>query len=110
MHMDYLDSIIKAFLGALGGGIFALIMFFIKIELRKIKVFKAEHDAIIKSLKSLSHDSLFRCCRDLRDKDEITEYERENLDHLYVGYSALGLNGTGKKLYEENASKPTTRE
>ena len=92
MHMDYLDSIIKAFLGALGGGIFALIVFFIK------------------SLKSLSHDSLFRCCRDLRDKDEITEYERENLDHLYVGYSALGLNGTGKKLYEENASKPTTRE
>ena len=36
--MDYLDSIIKAFLGALGGGIFALIMFFIKIELRKIKI------------------------------------------------------------------------
>ena len=108
--MDYLDSIIKAFLGALGGGIFALIVFFIKIELRKIKVFKAEHDAIIKSLKSLSDDSVCRCCRDLRDKDEITEYERENLDHLYVGYSALGLNGTGKKLYEENASKPTTRE
>lgn len=108
--MDYLDSIIKAFLGALGGGIFALLVFFIKIELRKIKEFKAEHEAIVKSLKALSHDSLFRYCRDLRDKDEITEAERENLDHLYVGYSALGLNGTGKKLYEENASKPTTRE
>lgn len=108
--MDYLDSIIKAFLGALGGGIFALLMFFIKIELRRIKDFKAEHEAIVKSLKALSHDSLFRCCRDLRDKDEITEIERENLDHLYVGYSALGLNGTGKKLYEENANKPTTRE
>ena len=110
MHMDYLDSIIKAFLGALGGGIFALLVFFIKIELRKIKDFKVEHDAIVKSLKALSHDSFFRYCRDLRDKDEITESERENLDHLYVGYSALGLNGTGKKLYEENASKPTTRE
>ena len=108
--MDYLDYIIKAFFGALGGGIFALLMFFIKIELRRIKDFKAEHEAIVKSLKALSHDSLFRCCRDLRDKDEITEVERENLDHLYVGYSALGLNGTGKKLYEENASKPTTRE
>lgn len=108
--MDYLDAIIKAFFGALGGGIFALLMFFIKIELRRIKDFKAEHEAIVKSLKALSHDSLFRCCRDLRDKDEITEVERENLDHLYVGYSALGLNGTGKRLYEENASKPTTRE
>ena len=108
--MDYMDSIIKAFLGALGGGIFALIMFFIKIELRKIKDFKVEHEAVVKSLKALSHDSLFRYCRYLRDKDEITESERENLDHLYVGYSALGLNGTSKKLYEENATKPTTRE
>ena len=108
--MDYMDSIIKAFLGALGGGIFALIMFFIKIELRKIKDFKLEHEAVVKSLKALSHDSLFRYCRYLRDKDEITESERENLDHLYAGYSALHLNGTGKKLYEENASQPTTKE
>ena len=96
--MDYMDSIIKAFLGALGGGIFALIMFFIKIELRKIRDFKLEHEAVVKSLKALSHDSLFRYCRYLRDKDEITESERENLDHLYAGYSALDLNGTGKKL------------
>lgn len=108
--MEYLDSIIKAFLGALGGGIFALIVFFVKIELRKIKDFKVEHEAIVKSLKALSHDSLFRYCRYLRDKEEITESERENLDHLYAGYSALDLNGTGKKLYEENASKPTTSE
>lgn len=108
--MDYMDSIIKAFLAALGGGIFTLIVFFIKTRIRKINDFKKEHDAILISLRALSHDSLFRYCRYLRDKDEITESERENLDHLYAGYSALDMNGTGKKLYEENASKPTTGE
>ena len=52
-----LDSIIKAFLGALGGGIFALIVFFIKIELRKIKVFNTNRRDGVARFSRMNYDS-----------------------------------------------------
>lgn len=91
--MEYIDYIVKAFIGLMCAGVFGACVEYVKRSIIKQR-------AIEKEIKALAHDALFRFCREIMAQSYITEYQLENLEHLYGGYSGLGMNGTGKKLYE----------
>lgn len=67
---------------------------------------KDEMKTIKFSLEALAHDSFFRDCRKLIDKDSITEEELENHNYLYKAYHSLGLNSTGDRMHEIILEKP----
>lgn len=85
--------VMNAFLAAIGAGILTLIIICVKWLWKKITA-----DSL--TLRALAHDSFFRMARELVAKDYVTESELENLEILYKGYKAQGLNGTGKRMYE----------
>ena len=91
--------IINSILGACGAGIFTGICLWVKTLYKKSKAYD-------KSLKALAHDAYFRYCRYLMPNETLTEAEMENLTYLYESYHALGLNGTGDKLYQQISAKP----
>lgn len=92
------DVLLKAFFSACGAGILTLIIFAVKMIVKKIKV-----DDM--TIEALAHDAYFRHCRHLLQFDEIPEEELENHEMLYRAYKAQGLNGTGDKLHQEIISK-----
>ncbi len=100
--MNVMTIILTSFLSAIGAGILTLIVLCIKWLIRKITA-----DQV--TLKALAHDSFFRMCRYVRMNGEMTESELENINFLYKGYKAQGLNGTGDKLYEECMDLPITK-
>ena len=62
--------------------------------------------AYFRAVRSLTHDSFFRYCRYVLKEEELTTETLENLEHLHESYKALGLNGTGEKLYEQCKALP----
>ncbi len=54
-----------------------------------------------KALLALLHDKLYYLCQHFIEKGRISTDELENIEYLYKPYSALGGNGTCKRLYEE---------
>ena len=62
-----------------------------------------------KALLALLHDKMYYLCQHFINKGEITTDELENLEYLYKPYSALGGNGTCKRLYEEVLRLPITK-
>ena len=94
-----INNIINLVLAAVVGALIVWVKTSVKNRTNKDK-------AIETAVKSLAHDALFRQCRYLLDKDYITEGELDNLNHLFAGYEALGMNGTGKQLYEQVKDKP----
>lgn len=93
------ENIFNSLLAACGGGLLTLIVLLIKIVYQKFR-----NDAL--TLKALAHDSFFRYCRYLLAEDSVSEHELENLNYLYNGYKAQGLNGTGDKLFRAVMDKP----
>lgn len=94
--------ILNSFLAAIGGGLLTLIILCIKWLWRKITA-----DQL--TLKALAHDSFFRMCRYVLMDGEVIETELENLEYLYKGYKAQGLNGTGDKLYRDCMNLPVQK-
>lgn len=92
------DYILKSFIGLACAGVFGAAVEYVKRSLTKQKVIETE-------IKALAHDALFRCCRELMRHDEIEVDELENLEYLFRGYSGLGLNGTGEKIYHQIKAK-----
>lgn len=88
-----IDYLIKTFIGLACAGIFGVCVEYVKRSIIKQKSIETE-------IKALAHDALFRFCREIILQGYITEGQHENLEHLYKGYKGLGMNGTGKKLYE----------
>lgn len=93
------DYIIKTFIGLACAGIFGASVEYIKRSVIKQRVIEQE-------IKALAHDALFRFMRYVLQQDYITESQLENLEYLYKGYQALGLNGTGERIYSECKAKP----
>lgn len=93
------EYILKTLIGLACAGIFGACVEYIKRSITKQKV-------IEKEIKALAHDALFRFCREILQQNYITEPQLENLEFLYKGYEALGLNGTGNRIYEECKNKP----
>ncbi|MDO4393601.1 MAG: hypothetical protein Q4C80_04235, partial [Bacillota bacterium] len=85
------------------GAIIGALIAWIKAVTKKAK---AKDVAIEQAVKSLNHDALFRCCKGVMEEETITEVELENLNHLYATYRALGMNGTGEKLYLQAKNRP----
>jgi len=88
-----MEVIKEAFLAAIGTGLLTLIGLCIKWIWKKI-----HNDTI--TIQSLSHDAYFARCRELLNKGSMSETELENINYLYKGYKAQGLNGTGDELYK----------
>ena len=65
-----------------------------------------EQRAIKYGVLSLSHYILYKQCQDLIRRGYITISELDDLEHLYSGYSALGGNGTGTKLFKDCKNLP----
>ena len=93
------DYIIKTFIGLACAGVFGFCVEYIKRSIIKQRV-------IEKEIKALAHDALFRFCRYILQQNYVTESQLENLEYLYQGYKALGLNGTGERIYTECKNKP----
>lgn len=52
------------------------------------------------------HDRLYFLCNFYLVQGWLTVEELKNLEHLYIGYSGLGGNGTCKELYERCCGLP----
>jgi len=95
----YLEKVITAAITILVGmGISGLVVW--------IKHVVNQNKIVIGALKAVVHDNHHKTCRYLIKKGSITEDELENLECLHNSYTALGMNGTGQKLYDEAKSKP----
>lgn len=66
----------------------------------KDKEYKAIRDGVV----SLLRDRLYQACFYFLDKGEITDDDRENVDHMYKAYSGLGGDGTGTELWHRTMS------
>lgn len=100
MHPDmFISPIINTIVGAIIGGLITLV-----IKLLKEK--KAEEDAMSMAVKALLHDRFFEYARAQIDKGHMTVESMENLDRLHQSYKALGMNGTGEKLWNECKKLP----
>ena len=97
--MVFLNSAITSLIGTLIGVIVGAIVVAFKT---KISNGKAYEDAV----KALTHDAFFRYCRYVLKEEELTTETLKNLEHLHESYKALGLNGTGEKLYEQCKALP----
>ena len=93
------DYIIKTLIGLACAGLFGACVEYVKRSIIKQRV-------IEKEIKALAHDALFRFCRYIMQQGYVTESQLENLEYLYKGYEALGLNGTGERMYQEAKSQP----
>lgn len=89
-----IDTIIDNAIGYLVCAAIGAIIVYIKFQWVKNK-------SIEQAVKALTHDSLFRNCRELIIKNERTTETDENLEHLFKAYSGLGMNGTGESLYKQ---------
>ena len=58
------------------------------------------------ALLALLHDKLYYLCQHFIAKGSITTDELEIIEYLYKPYSALGGNGTCRRLYEEVLKLP----
>ena len=101
MAEQIINNVIDILVAAIVGGLIVWVK-------AQVKRRTDEDKAIIIAVKSLSHDALFRCATDILDRGTISQSELDNLTHLYEGYSALGMNGTGKKLYKQAKIKHST--
>lgn len=93
------DYIVKTLIGLACAGLFGACVEYVKRSIIKQKVIEQE-------MKALAHDALFRFCRYILQQNYITESQLENLEYLFKGYESLGLNGSGKRIYEECKGKP----
>ena len=93
-----LDLILKAFLGACGGGMLTLILLCIKYIWQKMK-------ADSKTMRALAQDAYLRQARELLLKDKILEEELEDHNVLYEAYKAQKLNGTGDQIHNKILQK-----
>lgn len=89
----------RGFWTAAGAGILSLAIYGIKTVRRFTHAY---NDA----LRALSHDALYRQCRIMLHNGNVIKEELDNLEHLYRGYHQLGMNGTGKELYERCKELP----
>lgn len=94
-----MEIVKEAFLAAIGTGMLTLIVLSIKWIWKKI-----HNDTI--TIQSISHDLFFSRCRELLDKGSMTETELENINYLYKGYKAQGLNGTGDEIHKRVLALP----
>lgn len=113
-----MDTFINGIIGAMATTIVGLAVAFIKhlyseSKRKNVRISEEEWnkmkqtiEVLLVSAKANTHDQFHRYCRYLLPQDGLTEDESENLDYLYEGYTALGLNGTGKRLYEQIIEKP----
>lgn len=96
-----METVLNAFLTAIGAGLLTLIIMAIKWLIKKIRV-----DTI--TMQALAHDAYYRQTRHIVAKTTIREDELENHNYLYDAYKAQGLNSTGDKLHEMVLAKEVT--
>lgn len=97
-----MDTILTAILSALGGGIVTLAICTFTGFFKWLK-------AIVLAVKAVTHDALFKQCRYIQEKEQITENELDNLEHLYNAYHGLGMNGTGETMYNRCKELPLSK-
>lgn len=72
-----------------------------------IKTFKKRLSATEKGVQALLRAEIIRLYNKYIDLKAIPIYERENLEHLFVEYKALGGNGVIESLKEKLDELPT---
>ena len=59
---------------------------------------------------AILHNQIYDLCRLYLERGYMETGECKNLEHLYEPYSALGGNGTGKKLFDKCMELPIRKE
>ena len=72
-----------------------------------VKIFKNRLSATEKGVQALLRAEIIRLYNKYIDLKAIPIYERENLEHLFVEYKALGGNGVIDSLIEKLNELPT---
>lgn len=70
---------------------------------------KARQNAVELGVQALLRANIISIYNKYMDRGEIPIYERENIDHLYKEYKALGGNGVIESLMEKLTDLPTPR-
>lgn len=69
---------------------------------------EAKQSAVEKGVQALLRAEIIRIYNKYIEREYIPIYERENLEHLYTEYKALGGNGVIEDLIEKLTVLPTT--
>lgn len=95
-----MDWILKYWMQWLFGVVVAGLTTMLGYLYKRIKKEMEEQRRIREGLLAILHDRLYQSCIYFIGKGSITVSALKNLEYLYVGYHALGGNGTGTELYE----------
>lgn len=95
--------------GAIGIG--GIISAYINKKIKKVEdkqeCQKAKQSAIEKGVQALLRSNIITLYNKYIDKGHMPIYERENLEHSYIEYKALGGNGVIENLKEKLDNLPT---
>lgn len=101
------EFIIKYWIEVLFTLICTAFTFIFKYVLNKIKKQTDKQNAMEAGVQALLRDRLIDRYREVKEKNEISILDRENLQHMYNEYVNLGGNGTVKQLMDELLEIPT---
>ena len=110
MMKDLFDFTIKHWLALLFSGFITAVGICYRKISTGIKGERMEQRLMKEALLAILHDRLYSLCKEYINQGEITIEAMENLEYLYKSYSALGGNGTCKKLYERVQALPIKEE
>lgn len=104
-------TIVGWLISALGVGSISSFLFTRKINAVKEQQEKDEirQHAVEKGVQALLRAEIIRIYNKYIEKRSIPIYERENLEHLYAEYKALGGNGVIEDLIDKLRDLPTPR-
>lgn len=105
-----LEFIIKYWIEVLFTLICTTFTLIFKYVLKKIKKQSDKQNAMESGVQALLRDRLIDRYREVKEKNEISILDRENLEHMYNEYVNLGGNGTVKQLMDELLEIPTKLE
>ena len=103
------ETIREYWLNCIMGAIAALLTAAWGWCLKRIKDQQKVQEAQQQGTLALLKDRLFQSCLHYIEKGYCDVHSRESLEALYLAYSAMGGNGTGKQLYETVCKLPFTK-
>lgn len=100
--MSVQDFILPVIVTLLGSGVWTFLIEFMKLRSEKASAEK-------KMLLGLGHDVLYQRLTFYLDRGYIEPDELQNVEFVFIPYTALGGNGVIKVLYEKVLELPTKK-
>ncbi len=74
---------------------------------KRLAAQRKDNEALKDGIKAVLHDRLWQAHKHYMDQGWCSLEDKQNVEHLYKPYAALGGNGTGKDAYQDIFDLPT---